>query len=297
MTRSQLFDQPDFVPPFDDLSGFAGSRIAITGGRGVLGGILARRGRAAGLEISLFDGDVVDARAVASWLHTASPTMVFHFAALVPIAEVERDAIRAYEVNALGAFHVAAAMALHVPHGWLFLASSSHVYAPTVPGAPTTVNEGATLEPATFYGISKLAGERLASPILERFGIPYCVGRIFSFTHHTQRPPYLVPSLLARIEGIPNGGVLHVAAPTAIRDILDAETVIDIVLALAQRRHLGTINIGAGRGLTVAEIARLLATRTGKQVHVEPEGNLPPNALVADVARLRSVLCGKRERP
>ena len=290
MARVQLFAQPDFVPPVDDLSFLAGSQIAVTGGRGVLGSILARRCAAAGLRASLYGGDVVDRCAVAAWLREADPTVVLHFAARVPVTEVERDPLHAYEVNALGAFNVAAAIARHAPRAWFFLASSSHVYAPVLPGDTVPVKEDARIEPATFYGISKLAGERLASPILERFGIPSCIGRIFSFSHHTQRPPYLVPSLLTKIEGIPDGGVLRVAAPTAVRDILDAETVIDIVLALAQRRYAGTVNIGAGRGLSVAEIAEILAARVGKHVRVEAEGTVHPNSLVADVARLRAIL-------
>jgi hypothetical protein len=129
-------------------------------------------------------------------------------------------------------------------------------------------------------------------PVLTRCQVPFCVGRIFSFSHDTQLPPYLVPSLRARISDLPEGGTLRVATPAAVRDILDAETVVDIVLALAKRHHVGTVNIGSGRGLSVKAIAQRLAARVGKSITIEEEGAAVANALVADVTRLRSALGG-----
>lgn len=290
MPRDQLFEQPDFLPQLDDVSSLAGERIALTGHTGVLGRILAQRCAAAGLDTSLFGGDVTDAGAVDAWVRSAAPTLIFHFAAKVPVSEVDRNPVRAYEVNALGAYHLAASTIRHATGAWLFLASSSHVYAPLPSGRTTPISEESPLEPATFYGVSKLAAERLIIPVLARCKIAHCVGRIFSFSHRTQSPPYLVPSLLARIAGVPDGGSLRVATPTAVRDILDAETVIDGVLALALRRCSGILNIGSGRGLTVKEIAQRLADRVGKRITIEPEGSGLPNALVADVARLRTAL-------
>jgi nucleoside-diphosphate-sugar epimerase len=291
MSRDQLFEQPDFLPQLDDLSSLSRARIAVTGHSGVLGRILERRCSSAGLETSLFQGDITEADAVDAWIRDAAPTLIFHFAAKVPVAEVESNPMRAYEVNALGTFHVSASTIRHAPQAWLFLASSSHVYAPLPPGAVTSIAEDHPLGPATFYGVSKLAGEHLAVPILSRCKVATCVGRIFSFSHRTQQPPYLVPSLRLRIAGVPDGGgILRVANPSSVRDILDAETVIDAVLALAQRRCTGILNVGAGRGLTVEAIAQRLADRAGKNVTIEPEGVGIPNTLVADTSRLRVAL-------
>jgi len=68
--------------------------------------------------------------------------------------------------------------------------------------------------------------------------------------------------------------------------------VVDIVLALAKRHHVGTVNIGSGRGLSVKAIAQRLAARVGKSITIEEEGAAVANALVADVTRLRSALGG-----
>jgi nucleoside-diphosphate-sugar epimerase len=291
MTREQLFEQPDFIPVLDDLTPLGGERVALTGHRGVLGSIVARRCIAAGLPTSVFTGDVTDGAAVGVWLRKAAPSLVLHFAARVPVAEVERDPLHAYEVNALGTYHVAAATIRHAPHAWLFLASTSHVYAPTSLGDTMPLAEDAPLGPATFYGASKLAAEQIAAPILARCGVTLCIGRIFSFSHHTQAPPYLVPSLRAKIAALPEDGTLRVLNPHTVRDILDAETVIDAVLWLALQHVNGTLNIGAGRGLTVATIATHLAARSGKRISsIESEDTTHPDALVADVTRLRAAI-------
>ena len=290
MAREQLFEQPSFIPILDDLSPLVGASVAVTGHRGVLGGIIARRCAAAGLPTSQFAGDVTDMGAVDAWLCETAPTLVLHFAALVPVTEVERDPLRAYTVNALGSYSVAAATIRHAPQAWLFLASTSHVYAPRSLGDVTPLAEDAPLAPATFYGVTKLAAERLAAPILAHCGVAHCIGRIFSFSHQTQAPPYLVPSLQAEIASLADGSTLRVLNATAVRDILDAETVVDAVLALASRRVTGTLNIGAGRGLTVAAIASHLAAHAGKRIAIKPEGTNGPNSLVADVTRLRAAL-------
>ncbi|NCC37459.1 MAG: NAD-dependent epimerase/dehydratase family protein, partial [Chloroflexia bacterium] len=257
---------------------------------GVLGRIVSRRCAAAGMAISHFAGDVTDMNAVDAWLSEAAPTLVLHFAALVSVTAVESDPLRAYEVNALGTYSVAAATIRHAPTAWLFLASTSHVYAPTPPGDTTPRAEDAQLGPATYYGVSKLAAEQLAAPILAHCEVDHCIGRIFSFSHETQKPPYLVPSLRAEIASLPDGSALRVFNSNAVRDILDAETIVDALLALAARRVKGTFNIGAGTGLTVAAIANKLVARAGKRITVEAGRTAYANSLVADVTKLRAVL-------
>ena len=50
-----------------------------------------------------------------------------------------------------------------------------------------------------------------------------------------RRPPYLVPNLMQKISALRDGDVLEIDNPSSIRDIQDAEQVIDAILHLARK--------------------------------------------------------------
>jgi nucleoside-diphosphate-sugar epimerase len=288
--RDAWFESPPFLTAVDSLGALAKAKIAITGHRGVLGGLLHQRLAAAGVRPATFAGDITDRAAVETFVRDAAPELVFHFAAVVPVTTVDADPARAWAVNALGPYHLAAAVLAHAPRAWLFLASSSHVYAARPKGDRTPISEDAPLAPAGFYGTSKLAGERVTLPLLERLGTRAAVARIFSFTHASQKPPYLVPSLRESIAALADGAELPLRSPGAVRDLLDAEAVIDAALHLARARFSGVVNVGSGVGRTVEEIAQLVAARLGKRIVVRPVPGTPEDGLVADVSVLRRVI-------
>ena len=201
-----------------------------------------------------------------------------------------KDPVQAFETNALGPSHVAAAAFAADPNTWLFSASTSHVYKPHPASDPTGIPEQAEKSPTTFYGVSKLSGELLLKPFYKDLGFAICVGRLFSFSHATQEPPFLIPSLRARILELDDGGPLRVSNSTAVRDILDVETVVDCVLHLAERQVVGVLNIGSGLGTTVAGLARQLAAGIGRTIAVESAGEATADAVVANVRRLKLAL-------
>lgn len=285
-----LFPAPAFIPAFTDYAPLAGLQVGITGHRGVLGGILHARLRQNGIAVDAYPGDITDAGALASWFAARRLDLFLHFAALVPVTEVERDPLRAFEVNAVGAFRACEQLIRHHPQAWAFLASTSHVYRARPAAGAAPLAEGDAEDPASLYGRTKLAGEHLCRQLLEAHRRQHCIGRIFSFSHPSQREPYLVPTLLRRIESLAPGERLVVHNAASVRDILDAETVIDAVLHLVARRAAGTVNIGSGSGLGIGEIARRMADRLGRRIDIEPAPGGVADALIADVSRLRGIL-------
>ena len=290
MSRDQLFAQPEFIPQFRQFEQFSGLRVGVTGHRGVLGHILAGRLRDHGIRVDDYPGDITDHQELGAWFSGLAFDLFFHLAAVVPVVKVEADPIRAFEVNALGAYEVCKQLLRKHERCWLFLASTCHVYRPTAARPWRVLKVGDSEEPSSVYGRTKLAGEHLCRQLLEAHLHPYCIGRIFSFSHRSQREPYLVPSLIRRIGDLGRGEKLTLANPDALRDILDAETVVDAILHLARRRARGTINIGSGEPMTVADIARHVAATLGKTLDVEGELAESANALVADVAPLRTAI-------
>lgn len=290
MSRSQLFGQPDFIPPFRDFGQLAGLRVGLTGHRGVLGKILAGRLDEQSITLRSYPGDITDRQALSGWFTEQAFDLFFHFAALVPLIEVERDPAMAFEVNAIGSYRICEQLARTNRGCWTFLASTSHVYQAASPGEARARKVGDKEAPSSLYGRTKLAGEHLCRQFLEALEHPYCIGRIFSFSHRSQREPYLIPRLERQIRGLGEGERLTVANPASVRDIVDAETVIDAILYLAVKRFCGTVNIGSGSGASVADLARHLATRLGKEVHIDGEAGGQPDGLVADIEPLRRVI-------
>lgn len=285
-----LLPRPDFIQPFRDFDGFRGNRIGVTGHRGVLGSILCRRFDAAGISPIAYGHDIVDLGKVQQWIDREKLDLLFHFAALVPVKLVEENPLRAFETNAVGTYNLCKSIITASPRTWLFLASTSHVYQTRPADRAGKMSVDDPLAPTTFYGESKLAGERLARPLLDKYGVHHCIGRIFSFTHASQTEPYLVPSLTRRIQEAPPGSTLQLDDPGSVRDLLDAEVVIDGVLHLAQRRHRGVINIGSGEGTSVLALATRIASLLQKSVSFEGRHRNPPNTLVADIAPLKALL-------
>lgn len=283
-----LFERPAFIPDPGDLRALRGGAIGLTGGHGVLGSILRERLVQLGIRVEGYAGDVNDAGSLASWFASHDFSHIFHFAALVPVNRVEENPLLAYQTNVIGTFNVCRQLVETQQDCWLFHCSSSHVYQPTA--APQPIVEGATTIPPTFYGETKLAAERLVAVLLGKLQRPHCIGRVFSFTHPRQSAPYLVPSLRERITPLRAGDTLEIQNPSSVRDIQDAEHVIDAILNLAQRRASGTVNIGTGAGRSVRDIALLVARALGKQISVTGVDRDAPGSLIADTTRLRSLL-------
>jgi UDP-glucose 4-epimerase/GDP-4-dehydro-6-deoxy-D-mannose reductase len=285
---SELFEKPDFVPQFTDFDTLRSGSIGLTGQRGALGSILSDRLMRADVDVQAFPGDVNDASAVDQWVGARRFAHFFHFAAVVPVVRVEAEPLRAFQTNVIGTFNIGRAIALTQKQCWLFHASSSHVYRPTP--QPTPIAEDAACVPQNFYGATKLAAEQILTPVLDRLGVAYCVARIFSFSHTTQPQAYLVPGLSARVAAATDGSTFDVRNPSSVRDIQDAETVVDCILHLARLRAQGVVNVGTGRGLSVRDIALAVARVAGKRIEVVGKDIEVPGALIADTTKLRSML-------
>ena len=282
------FRRPAIIPEYADYAAFRGHSFGMTGARGVLGSILAARLRQHSIPLTAYAGDVNDHQALADWFKLQRFSHFLHFAAIVPVTQVEANPLLAYQTNVMGTFNVCKQVALSQQGCWFFHCSSSHVYKPRPQAEP--VAEDAPKGPQSFYGQTKLAAENVVDTLLTRLGVAYCIGRVFSFTHARQSADYLVPSLLQRIGALRNGGTLEINNPSSVRDIQDAEYVADALLHLARRPALGTVNIGTGVGSSVREIALAVAASLGKQIQIEGTDRDAPGALVADTSRFRQQL-------
>jgi|SaaInlStandDraft_2_1057019.scaffolds.fasta_scaffold76787_1 dTDP-4-dehydrorhamnose reductase len=291
MIRKQIFPQPSFIPIFDNYNILKNKNIGITGGTGVLGKLLIDRLLRNGISISNYKKDITNTKSLNKWFSNNRFDLFFHLAAIVPTEKVSFDPFRAYEVNAIGSYNISKNVAQLMPNCWLFIAGSSHVYKPIIQKKKNFLDINSILDPSTFYGNTKLAGEQISIPLLNYFNIKFCIGRIFSFSGVGQKQPFLVPTLLDKISKLPTQSVFKVKNGNSERDIMDVESVIDCILHLSTLTYSGIINIGTGERRSVIDIANYLAEFLNKNIKVySNKNNQTTDSLIADVTELKNVL-------
>ena len=159
-------------------------RILVTGGAGQIGTELLHLLHEQGHEVSSFDlsrhptsipqeidwccGDLAIRAEVFDFIQDVKPEVIYHLAALLS-ASGERLPHRAYEVNLDGTRTVLeAARTFNVRQ--VMFASTIAVFGP---GLPEPVPNEVPLQPATIYGVTKVACEMLGAYYAQRWGLDF----------------------------------------------------------------------------------------------------------------------------
>lgn len=274
------------------------ARILVTGGAGFIGSALVRElashepvrvlddlstGSRANLDgvssVDLAVGSVLDAGMVAKAMQGVR--VVYHLACLGVRHSIHHP-FENHRVNAEGTLRVLEA-ARQAGVERLVYTSTSEVY-----GTATTVpmTEDHPAWPHTVYGGGKLAGEAYARAYHRTYGMPVVILRPFNAygprSHHEGDSGEVIPKFLVRaMNGLPPvifGDGLQTRDFTYVDD-----TARGIARAAASPDAVGhTINLGAGREVTVRDLAGLVAAAAGREA-------LPPEMAPSrpgDVLRL-----------
>jgi nucleoside-diphosphate-sugar epimerase len=259
-------------------------RLGATGLSGVLGRAL--RARLNGVEWASFEGDVSDAAAVKAWYAAAGRLDgLFHLAAVVPLREVEADLPRATRVNVEGTCNVLDAAARPGARPWIFLASTSHVYA----SSAASLSETSALGPANAYGRTKLQAEESAVDSARRHGLELCVGRIFSYSAPEQPASYFIPAIIKKLSEAPRGAKLEIPGIQGTRDFLTPELICEAFEALLAKKAIGVYNIGTGSAIKLLDIVEAVRARLGREDLVITPLDAGTVHLRADVSKLKAL--------
>ena len=234
-------------------------RIGLTGARGVLGRSLQRD--CPDVEWVLFPGDIRELPMVKKWLTEAGPLDgVVHLAAIVPTVKVEANPAEAIRANVEGTVNILDAARGLVSQPWVFLASSSHVYA----SSAEPLSEDSLLSPVSLYGLTKRQAEDWALTYQQKFNLPVCVGRIFSFSSPWQDGSYFIPGLIRKISEAPRGAKLEIFGLHGTRDFLSTEQISAVIKFLFTKRAAGIFNIGSGQSVRLLDVALEVQRRLGR---------------------------------
>jgi nucleoside-diphosphate-sugar epimerase len=261
-------------------------RILVTGAGGFLGrplvAALGRAGHAAGP----LGGDVT----LPGTFAAAGPTdALVHLAAQSNVPASTRDPAAAWHANVDGTLQ-ALEWARRDKVGRVVLASSAHVY-----GRPlrTPVDEEHPLRPRSPYGATKVAVEALAAAYHASYGLDTVVVRPFNVYGPGQAPGFLVPDILGPLR---RGQAPVLGDPDPVRDYTFLDDAVAFFVAAATAEGVGgqALNLGSGKGRSVAEVAEAAAraSGTGLRPRFDPgkaRGN-EAGAVVADVSKARRLL-------
>jgi UDP-glucose 4-epimerase len=283
-------------------------RVAVTGGAGFIGShlcaallaepavdsVVVLDDLSAGTPapsggVEFIEGSILDPDATKALL--ADADAVVHLAARSSVSDSMRDPLDTYRVNGLGT--AAVLDAAHAAGSRLVvLASSAAVYGnvETVP-----VSERQLPRPVNPYGASKLAAETYAAVHQAAFGLPVLVLRPFNVYGPRQAAGGTDGAVLPIfLDAARRGEPLPVNGDgTQTRDFVYVGDVCGLIVdaVASEVSHPGPVNIGAGVGTSLRELATELGDVLGEPIRCAFRPPRPGDIQhsVADITVLRAL--------
>lgn len=255
--------------------------ILLTGSTGVLGSHVLNCLEAEGHSVTRFKGNLLDQANILDQLEERTFDLVAHFAAMVPVKDVEAAPAQAYAVNVSGTINLLNALLDRKASSHFFYASSSHVYTPK----DTPILESDPVGASSLYGRTKLHAEQIAGDICQSAGLRFTAARIFSFYDERQSPPFLYPSIKARLASEDLTQPFELFGAQSTRDICSAQEIGQKCAHLIQKEAQGIFNIGTGSGTQIQDFVQDLSP---VELNIIAKGE--PNHLIADISKYNTLI-------
>ena len=289
-------------------SAYAGKTVLVTGAAGFLGSHLTKRlleegGRVVGIDNLAFARpdwssalgerftalplDLRKGEELKAVFDQHRPDVVIHLAAVANPRTCKQDFPLAFDVNVVGTQQ----MLRHAPAAARFLfMSSAAVY-----GAPERlpIDESHPRKGSDPYSVTKIIGEDLATSYGQNYGRNVAIVRNFNSFGVGQTGDYIVPQLIRQAL---TERKIELWDPSTVRDLMYVDDTVEALLTVVGSPEKGPINVGAGRGITVGELAEKIAGRLGGGIQILDlkKKVIGSPALVSDNTRLRGL--GWQER-
>lgn len=249
-----------------------------------MGKILCEKLKNQNIRYSTFEADIRDYVALDEWVRNNDVNYIIHLASKVAVKEVEEKIDTAYDINVSGTINIIKVLKNNPKAIDLFYASSSHVYK----SSSNSIKETDELEPINSYGLTKYISELLLLDFKKKNqDINICIGRIFSFYHSSQKPPFLYPNLMERFKNEDLNKPFKLYGANSTRDFLNAEAVCDNIIQLVKRKYDGVVNIASGKSSKIIDFVKSIAPC---ELDFELMDNENITHLNADVSLLKKIL-------
>jgi NAD dependent epimerase/dehydratase len=238
--------------------------------------------------IEIMPGDITDpflVRRAVSGVDT-----VFHLAALIAIPYSYRAPASYVATNVTGTLNVLEAVRdLEIPR--MVHTSTSEIYGTA---RYTPIDEAHPPQPQSPYAAAKLSGDYLAESFHRTFGTPVAIIRPFNTYGPRQSARAVIPTIAAQL--VAGKRTISLGDLRPVRDLTYVTDTARGFLAVASTDAcIGSVtNVGNGKGITIGDLARLLAEVAGCEdfeIVEDPQRLRPPTSevfqLIADVSRAR----------
>ena len=257
-------------------------KCGITGATGVLGRQLIKK---LPYKFVIFKNNIENYKKVQKWANSNKLDIVLHLAAVVPTNKVNKNFRKAKSINIHGTKNlVKAILKTPNPPKWFFYASTSHVY-PSI-FKKKKFAENHKVKPFSKYGKTKLGGEKIIEKNFKNKKINFCIGRIFSFTDQNQKKPFVVPSLISKIQYSKQKQV-KLTNLNHYRDFLSTEDIALAIKILCKYGKKGIYNIGSGKEINLKKIAEIIAKKYKKRISFEKDNK--PTFLISNSNKLKKL--------
>jgi len=210
-------------------------------------------------------GDLLDTEGLHRLLDRHAPTTIIHLASLLS-GSCEEDRSRAWRVNMDGAFALFEAALAHGRPRFLF-ASTVAAFGGDL---PDPLPDEAPQWPATLYGVTKMAVERLGTYYHSRHGLDFrCLRLPITVSRHAPAGAASALASRAFIDAARTGRFTFAARPDRalaviyVRDVLEA--FVGLLDAAPEALSRRVYNVG-GLSTTPAEIAAAILARVPRAV-------------------------------
>jgi NAD dependent epimerase/dehydratase len=240
--------------------------------------------------IEIMPGDITDPFLVRRAVQGMDT--VFHLAALIAIPYSYRAPASYVATNVTGTLNVLEAVRdLDVPR--MVHTSTSEIYGTA---RYTPIDENHPPQPQSPYAAAKLSGDYLAESFHRTFGTPVAIIRPFNTYGPRQSARAVIPTIAAQL--VAGKRTIALGDLRPVRDLTYVTDTARGFLAVASTDAcVGTVtNIGNGKGITIGDLARLLAEVAGRddfEIVEDPQRLRPPTSevfeLIADTSRAREL--------
>jgi UDP-glucose 4-epimerase len=257
-------------------------KCGITGHSGTLGSELIKK--KFNFKFCKFKGNICNKKKIQQWIKKNKLDLIIHLAAIVPTNVVENNFSYANNVNYIGTKNlVDAIVENNLNLKWFFFSSTSHVY--SLPKKEIEINEKFKKKTISKYGLTKLKAERYIKKKLSKSKIPYCIGRIFSFTHINQEDSYLIPSIVKKIRKSKNKNIVF-NNMNHYRDFVSVADICETIKLLWRKKSKGEFNIASGKATHTKNIVKFLCKKYKKKPIFIDNGK---SYLVGDVKKIKKL--------
>lgn len=242
-------------------------------------------------------GNIMDRNFLEDILENNQPDYIIHLAAKA-VTHGE-DPEGSFKVNFFGTLNLYQAVA-KLKGSFLdpkiIYVSSAEVYGKT--NSPENITEDSPLFPVNYYGVSKVAADRLSYQYTQSHKLKIVILRPFNHIGPGQTKGFFVPDMSSQIAQIETGSQnkeIMVGNLDSVRDFLDVRDVVEAYkLALEKDLPFGEVfNVSSGKGIKMADLLQKLLTHAKTQIQTKTDPNrLRPSDIpitVGDSTKLRKL--------